>query len=163
MWRPIEKLTFSRIHKGDGLAVSAIEIAVFVHISFLSSTWVRRQSRLSRHWSFQKQTSRAYTPVSLKPNHIRRISLASYALIKFKISNDFYEWEQAFYAAQPTARQARIIEFSTVDVTLTHKLASFCAMCTFEGSYGQFFAEAGEEVAKLGHILESAEVTMLNN
>ena len=27
----------------------------------------------------------------------------------------------------------------------------------------QFFAEAGEQVAKSGHILESTEVTMLNN
>ena len=36
--------------------------------------------------------------------------MASYALIKFKINNDFSEWEQAFYAAQPMARQAGIIE-----------------------------------------------------
>ena len=27
--------------------------------------------------------------------------MVSYALIKFKISNDFYEWEQAFYTHQP--------------------------------------------------------------
>ena len=36
--------------------------------------------------------------------------MASYALIKFKINNDFYEWEQAFYDAQPMARKAGIIE-----------------------------------------------------
>ena len=30
--------------------------------------------------------------------------MASYALIKFKINNDFSEWEQAFYGAQPMAR-----------------------------------------------------------
>jgi len=31
--------------------------------------------------------------------------MASYALIKFKINNDFFEWEQAFYGAQPMARK----------------------------------------------------------
>ena len=36
--------------------------------------------------------------------------MASYALIKFKINNDFSEWEQAFYMAQPMARKAGIIE-----------------------------------------------------
>ena len=36
--------------------------------------------------------------------------MASYALIKFKINNDFSEWEQAFYSAQPMARKAGIIE-----------------------------------------------------
>ena len=36
--------------------------------------------------------------------------MASYALIKFKINNDFFEWEQAFYGAQPMARKAGIIE-----------------------------------------------------
>jgi len=36
--------------------------------------------------------------------------MASYALIKFKINNDFSEWEQAFYGAQPMARKAGIIE-----------------------------------------------------
>ena len=32
--------------------------------------------------------------------------MASYALIKFKINNDFSEWEQAFYGAQPMAKKA---------------------------------------------------------
>ena len=54
--------------------------------------------------------------------------MVSYALIKFKISNDFYEWEQAFYTHQPM---------------------------------DNLFAEAGEEVTKSGHMLESTEVTML--
>ena len=36
--------------------------------------------------------------------------MASYALIKFKINNDFSEWEQAYYGAQPMARKAGIIE-----------------------------------------------------
>ena len=36
--------------------------------------------------------------------------MASYALIKFKINNDFSEWEQAFYGGQPMTRKAGIIE-----------------------------------------------------
>ena len=36
--------------------------------------------------------------------------MASYALMKFRISNDFFDWEQAFYSAQPMARNAGIIE-----------------------------------------------------
>ena len=36
--------------------------------------------------------------------------MASYALIKFKIYNDFSEWEQAFYGGQPMTRKAGIIE-----------------------------------------------------
>ncbi len=36
--------------------------------------------------------------------------MASYALIEFKINNNFSEWEQAFYGAQPMARKAGLIE-----------------------------------------------------
>ena len=36
--------------------------------------------------------------------------MASYALIKFKINKDFFDWEQAFYSSQPMARQAGIVE-----------------------------------------------------
>ena len=36
--------------------------------------------------------------------------MAKYAFIKFKINNDFDSWEQAFYAHQPIAREAGILE-----------------------------------------------------
>ena len=36
--------------------------------------------------------------------------MATYALLKFKINNSFSEWEQAFYASQPMARKAGLIE-----------------------------------------------------
>ena len=36
--------------------------------------------------------------------------MAKYAFIKFKINNDFNDWEQAFYAHQPIAREAGILE-----------------------------------------------------
>jgi len=89
--------------------------------------------------------------------------MAYYALIKFKISNDFSEWEQAFYAAQPMARSAGIIE-------LFHGMAEDDPQTCFvlchvpsKEAMDSFFAEAGAEVAKSGHILESTEVTMLSN
>ena len=89
--------------------------------------------------------------------------MALSALIKFKISNDFNEWEQHFYAAQPMARQAGIIE-------LFHGMANDDPQTCFvlchvpsKSAMDKFFEEAGEEVAKSGHILESTEVTMLTN
>ena len=36
--------------------------------------------------------------------------MAKYAFIKFKINNDFEDWEQAFYSHQPMARKAGILE-----------------------------------------------------
>ena len=44
--------------------------------------------------------------------------MASYALIRFRINNDFFEWEQAFYTAQPMARNAGIIELFHGKVTI---------------------------------------------
>ena len=89
--------------------------------------------------------------------------MASYALIKFKINNDFSEWEQAFYGAQPMARKAGIIELFhglTEDVPQTWFVL---AHVTSKEAMDKFFENAGEEVAKSGHIIESTEVTMLTN
>ena len=36
--------------------------------------------------------------------------MAKYALLKFKINNDFFDWEKAFYSSQPMARQADLLE-----------------------------------------------------
>ena len=38
--------------------------------------------------------------------------MAKYALIKFKINNDFDDWEQAFYSHQPMARAGYFIAIS---------------------------------------------------
>ena len=89
--------------------------------------------------------------------------MSSYALIKFKISNDFYEWEESFYAAQPMARQAGIIELfhgMTDDDPQTYFV--LCHVPSKEAT-DKFFQDAGEQVAKSGHILESTEMTMLTN
>ena len=36
--------------------------------------------------------------------------MAKYALLQFKINNDFFEWEKAFYSSQPMAGGACILE-----------------------------------------------------
>ena len=49
--------------------------------------------------------------------------MATYALLKFKINNSFSEWEQAFYASQPMARKAGLIElFHGMSEEKIHKL-----------------------------------------
>ena len=89
--------------------------------------------------------------------------MASYALIKFKISNDFNEWEQSFYTAQPMARQAGIIELFHGMTDDDPQTCFVLCHVPSKDAMDKFFEEAGEEVAKSGHILESTEVTMLNN
>ena len=89
--------------------------------------------------------------------------MASYALIKFKINNDFSEWEQAFYSAQPMARKAGIIELFHGMTEDDPQTCFVLAHVTSKEAMDNFFKNAGEEVAKSGHILESTEVTMLTN
>ena len=89
--------------------------------------------------------------------------MASYALIKFKINNNFAEWEQAFYGAQPKARKAGIIEFFHGMTEDDPQTCFVLAHVPSKEATENFFENAGEEVAKSGHILESTEVTMLTN
>lgn len=35
--------------------------------------------------------------------------MAKFVFAKFKINNDFYDWEQSFYSNQPMARDAGIL------------------------------------------------------
>ena len=49
-----------------------------------------------------------------------------------------------------------------VSVTMIHKRA-FLGHVPSKEALDQFFAEAGEQVTRSGHILESTEVAMLNN
>ena len=89
--------------------------------------------------------------------------MASYALIKFKINNEFFEWEQAFYGAQPMARKAGIIELFHGMTEDDPQTCLVLAHVPSKEAMDKFFENAGEEVAKSGHILESTEVTMLTN
>ena len=85
--------------------------------------------------------------------------MATYALLKFKINNSFSEWEQAFYASQPMARKAGLIELfhgmSEEDPQTVHVHS--------KEAMDKFMQEAGEDIAKSGHIMESTEVTFLTN
>ena len=87
--------------------------------------------------------------------------MATYALLKFKINNSFSEWEQAFYASQPMARKAGLIELfhgmSEEDPQTVHVLVHVHS----KESMDKFMQEAGEDIAKSGHVLESTEVTFL--
>ncbi|MBL4738059.1 MAG: DUF3764 family protein [SAR324 cluster bacterium] len=83
--------------------------------------------------------------------------------MKFKINNDFFEWEQAFYGAQLLARKAGIIELFHGMTEDDHQTFFVLAHVPSKEAMDKFFENAGEEVAKSGHILESTEVTMLTN
>ena len=89
--------------------------------------------------------------------------MPSYALIKFKINNDFAEWEQAFYVSQPMARKSGIIELFHGMTEDDPQTCFVLAHVPSKEAMDNFFENAGEEVAKSGHILESTEVTMLTN
>ena len=79
--------------------------------------------------------------------------MASYALIKFKINNDFYEWEQAFYDAQPMARKAGIIEHFHGMTEDDPQTCFVLARVPSKEAMDKFFENAGEEIANSGHIL----------
>ena len=81
--------------------------------------------------------------------------MASYALIKFKINNDFSEWEQAFYGAQPMARKAGIIELYHGMTEDDPQTSFLLAHVPSKETMGKFLENSGEEFAKSGHILES--------
>ena len=89
--------------------------------------------------------------------------MASYALIRFRINNDFFEWEQAFYSAQPMARNAGIIELFHGRTDEDPQVCIVLAKVSSKEAMDEFFANAKDAVAASGHILESTEVTMLNN
>ena len=89
--------------------------------------------------------------------------MASYALIKFRINKDFFDWEQAFYSSQPMARQAGIVELFHGRTDDDPQTCFVLAQVSSKEAMDKFFAEAGDSIASSGHILESTEVTMLNN
>ena len=89
--------------------------------------------------------------------------MATYALLKFKINNSFSEWEQAFYASQPMARKAGLIELfhgmSEEDPQTVNVLIHIHS----KEAMDKFIQEAVEDIAESGHIMKSTEVTFLTN
>ena len=89
--------------------------------------------------------------------------MAKYALIKFKINNHFYDWEQAFYSHQPKARDAGILElFHAKQADDPSSVAVLMTASSFE-LFDEFMKNAEEDIASSGHILESTEVTLYEN
>ena len=89
--------------------------------------------------------------------------MAKYAFIKFKINNDFNDWEQAFYAHQSIAREAGILElFHAKQADDPSLVPVLMTVNSFE-AFDKFMKNAAEDIAASGHILESTEVTMYEN
>ena len=80
--------------------------------------------------------------------------MAKYAFVKFKINHKFSDQEKSFYAAQPIARKAGIVE-------IFHGKASddsSSGACLFhvesQEKMEAFFKDMEKEVAASGHVLE---------
>ena len=89
--------------------------------------------------------------------------MATYALLKFKINNSFSEWEQAFYASQPMARKAGLIELFHGMSEEDPQTVQVLVHVHSEESMDKFMPKAGEEITKSSQILEFTEVTFLIN
>ena len=89
--------------------------------------------------------------------------MAKYAFIKFKINNDFDDWEQAFYSHQPKARKEGILElFHAKQADDPSSVAVLMTANSFE-VFDEFMKNAAEDIAASGHILESTGVTLYEN
>ena len=89
--------------------------------------------------------------------------MAKYALLKFKINNDFFDWEKAFYSSQPIARQAGLLElFHAKEVEDPSSVAVLVTVNSFE-AMDEFMKSTGDAIAVSGHILEPTQVTLYEN
>ena len=89
--------------------------------------------------------------------------MTSYALMKFRISNDFFDWETAFYSSQPTARNHGIVEIFHGMKSEDPSSCAVLAMIDSEERMNEFMQSAGDSIAESGHILESTVVTFYEN
>ena len=89
--------------------------------------------------------------------------MAVTAVIKFKINNDFFEWEKAFYEHQPRARKSGIYELYHGHGLDDPKSLVVVMMAPSPDAMDQFMAENRETIAVSGHILESSEVSIYTN
>ena len=75
----------------------------------------------------------------------------------------FFDWEQAFYSSQPMAREAGIIEIFHGRTDEDPQVCMVLTQISSKEAMDTFFENAKEAVASSGHILETTEVTLLNN
>ena len=97
------------------------------------------------------------------PAHLYPILMAKYALLQFKINNDFFDWEKAFYSNQPMAREAGILElFHAKQSDDPSSVAVLVTVNSFE-VMDEFMKNAGDAIAESGHIIETTQVTLYEN
>jgi hypothetical protein len=73
--------------------------------------------------------------------------MAKYAFIKFKINNNFDDWEQAFYAHQPMARKEGILElFHAKQADDPSSVAVLMTANSFE-VFDEFMKNAAEDIS----------------
>ena len=89
--------------------------------------------------------------------------MAKYALIKFKINNDFYDWEAAFYSSQARARKFGIVEIFHGRESNDSSSCAMLAIIDSADRMDKFLQEASGDIVKSGHILETTEVTFYEN
>ncbi|MEL0091341.1 MAG: DUF3764 family protein [Rhodospirillales bacterium] len=89
--------------------------------------------------------------------------MAQYALVKFKINNSFYDWEQAFYASQPMARKAGVLEIFHGKKSNDDTSVAVLLLIESKEKMDNFLKNAGEQIQKSGHIIESTEVEFYDN
>tara|TARA_B100001027_G_C16007411_1_gene215369 strand:- start:162 stop:401 length:240 start_codon:yes stop_codon:yes gene_type:complete len=74
-------------------------------------------------------------------------NMAKYAFIKFRINNDFYDWEQHFYTHQPKARAAGILElFHAKQADDPSSVAVLMTASSFE-LFDEFIKNNAEDIA----------------
>ena len=89
--------------------------------------------------------------------------MAKYAFVKFKINNEFSDWEKGFYAAQPIARKAGIVEIFHGQASDDSSTCACLLHVESQEKMKKFFKEMETEVTASGHILESTEITWYEN
>ena len=89
--------------------------------------------------------------------------MAHLALLQFKISNDFDEWEKTFYAAQNPARKHGINSISHGHEADDPKSLFVLMMLDEKDTWSKFYENSKDMVESSGHILDSTKVTYYEN
>ena len=89
--------------------------------------------------------------------------MAKYALIQFKINNDFYDWESIFYTSQARAREFGIFEIFHGKKSSDSSSCAILAIIESADRMDEFLHVASDDIVRSGHILETTEVTFYEN
>ena len=89
--------------------------------------------------------------------------MAQYVLLKFKINNDFSEWEKTFYAAQPYARKSGINSICHSHKVNDNKSIMVLMTVNDKKNWEIFYKDNKDLISSSGHILESTETEYYEN